>query len=139
MCVTCPVHVSSVAAMYQFCLQGQSCPHVPSTGYGPDVCTIRTSYVSCQCTSSDGDSALPLACFLPLEETAAPYLLRRLLLLTSRGDCFSLPLEETAAPYLPRRHYSLVIASGPEVAFVTPAILVDRFNMGWFCLRNIMS
>nr|GEY08749.1 ribonuclease H-like domain-containing protein [Tanacetum cinerariifolium] len=31
-------------------------------------------------------------------------------------DCCSLPPEQTAAPYLLRRHYSLVIASGPEVA-----------------------
>ncbi|GJY91261.1 hypothetical protein Tco_0506457, partial [Tanacetum coccineum] len=51
----------------------------------------------------------------------APYLLCRLLLLTSCADyCSSLPLEETAAPYLLSRHYSLVIASGLEVAFVTP-------------------
>ncbi|GKA23126.1 hypothetical protein Tco_0709088, partial [Tanacetum coccineum] len=78
-------------------------------------------------------------CFLPPEETAAPYLLRRLLLLTSRGDCCSLPPEETAAPYLLRRYYSLVIASKPEVAFVTPAIPVDRSNMEWFWLRNIRS
>ncbi|GJX55286.1 3-beta hydroxysteroid dehydrogenase/isomerase [Tanacetum coccineum] len=31
----------------------------PSTCCGPDVCDIRTSYVSHQCTSSDGDSAAP--------------------------------------------------------------------------------
>ncbi|GJV62503.1 carbonic anhydrase 2-like protein [Tanacetum coccineum] len=43
-------------------------------------------------------------------------------LLTPEGLLPYLPLEETAAPYLLRRHYSLVIASGPEVAFVTPTI-----------------
>nr|GEY24036.1 hypothetical protein [Tanacetum cinerariifolium] len=51
-------------------------------------------------------------------------------------DCYSLPYEETATPYLLRRHYSLVIASGPEVAFVTPTVPADRSNMEWFCLRN---
>ncbi|GJU12334.1 hypothetical protein Tco_1134730, partial [Tanacetum coccineum] len=50
----------------------------------------------------------------------------------TRRDCCSLPLEETAAPYLLRRHYSLVIAFGPEVAFVTPAIPVDHSNMEWY-------
>ncbi|GKC21660.1 hypothetical protein Tco_1023810 [Tanacetum coccineum] len=40
---------------------GQSFPHAPSTGCGPDVCAIRTSYVSRQYTISDGDNALPLA------------------------------------------------------------------------------
>ncbi|GKC48137.1 hypothetical protein Tco_1065859 [Tanacetum coccineum] len=54
-------------------------------------------------------------------------------------DCWPLPPEETAAPYLLSKHYSLVIASGPEVAFVTLAIPVDRSNMEWFCLRNIRS
>ncbi|GKF98110.1 hypothetical protein Tco_0296893, partial [Tanacetum coccineum] len=39
--------------------RGQSCLHAPSTGCGRDVCDIRTSYVSHQCTSSDGDSAAP--------------------------------------------------------------------------------
>ncbi|GKA03581.1 hypothetical protein Tco_0676362 [Tanacetum coccineum] len=41
--------------------------------------------------------------------------------------------------YLLRRHYSLVIASGPEVAFVTPTIPVNRSDVEWFCLRNIRS
>ncbi|GKG21250.1 hypothetical protein Tco_0383845 [Tanacetum coccineum] len=40
----------------------------------PDVCDIRTSYVSRQCTSSDGDSAAHCL----LRRLAAPYLLRGL-------------------------------------------------------------
>ncbi|GKC48210.1 hypothetical protein Tco_1065932 [Tanacetum coccineum] len=56
-----------------------------------------------------------------LRRLAAPYLLRRL--------AAPYLLRRLAAPYLLRRHYSLVIASGPEVAFVTPPIQVDRFNM----------
>ncbi|GJS40650.1 hypothetical protein Tco_0565693 [Tanacetum coccineum] len=39
-------------------------------------------------------------CSLPPVQTAAPYLLSRLLLLTSCADCCSLPPEQTAAPYL---------------------------------------
>ncbi|GKD07842.1 hypothetical protein Tco_1187527, partial [Tanacetum coccineum] len=70
-------------------LRSQSCLHAPSTGCGPDVCAIRTSYVSC--TSSDGDNAPP-----PV-----------VLLLTSSADCCSLPPEQTAAPYLLSRCYSL--------------------------------
>ncbi|GKG51643.1 hypothetical protein Tco_0544281, partial [Tanacetum coccineum] len=35
------------------------CLHAPSNGCEPDICDIRTSYVSRQCTSSDGDSAAP--------------------------------------------------------------------------------
>ncbi|GKC35218.1 hypothetical protein Tco_1047602, partial [Tanacetum coccineum] len=65
----------------RLCLRGQSCLHALSTGCGPNVCAIRTSYVSRQCTSF-----LPLeetSCSLSPEETAAPYLLRRLMLLTS--------------------------------------------------------
>ncbi|GJY01812.1 hypothetical protein Tco_0359964, partial [Tanacetum coccineum] len=46
-------------ACIRLCPQGQSCLHAPSTCCGPDVCDIRTSYVSRQCTSSDGDSAAP--------------------------------------------------------------------------------
>ncbi|GKB62931.1 hypothetical protein Tco_0919117 [Tanacetum coccineum] len=67
---------------------------------------------------------------LPLEENAAPHLMRRLLLLTFRRDCCSLPPEKTAAPYFLRRLLLLVIASGLEVAFVTPAIPVDPFQHG---------
>ncbi|GJW89256.1 hypothetical protein Tco_0164596 [Tanacetum coccineum] len=66
-----------------------------------------------------------------LRRLAAPYLLRRL--------AASYLLRRLAAPYLLRRRYSLVIASGPEVAFVTPAIPVDRSNMEWLCLRTIRS
>ncbi|GJW58614.1 putative reverse transcriptase domain-containing protein [Tanacetum coccineum] len=61
---------------------------------------------------------------------AGPYLLRRL------ADPYL--LRRLTAPYLLMRHYSLVIISGPEVAFVTPAISVDCSNMEWFYL-NIKS
>ncbi|GKE73532.1 hypothetical protein Tco_1535573 [Tanacetum coccineum] len=46
-------------ACIRLCSQGQSCLHAPSPSYGPDVCDIRTSYISHQCTSSDEDSAAP--------------------------------------------------------------------------------
>ncbi|GKD05642.1 hypothetical protein Tco_1180616 [Tanacetum coccineum] len=47
---------TSVASMYQ----ALSCmSKLSSRGSVPDVCDIRTSYVSRQCTSSDGDSAAP--------------------------------------------------------------------------------
>ncbi|GKF70687.1 hypothetical protein Tco_0203744 [Tanacetum coccineum] len=51
---------TSVAACIRLCLVCSSC--LLEAAY---VCDIRTSYVSLQCTSSDGDDA-------------APYLLRRL-------------------------------------------------------------
>ncbi|GJS98580.1 hypothetical protein Tco_0819750 [Tanacetum coccineum] len=57
---------------------------------------------------------------LPPEETSCS--------LPLEGTNCSLPLEETK--------YSLVIASGPEVAFVTPVILVDRSNMKCLDLRD---
>ncbi|GJZ43259.1 hypothetical protein Tco_0590514 [Tanacetum coccineum] len=66
-------------------------------------------------------------CSLPPAQTAAPNLLCKLLLLTSCADCCSLLHEQIAAPYF--LHYSLVIASGPEVTFVIPAVLVDCSNM----------
>ncbi|GJY36869.1 hypothetical protein Tco_0422247 [Tanacetum coccineum] len=83
-----------------------------------------------QCTNSDEENVASyllngLATLYLLRRLATPYLLRGL-----------------ATPYLlrrPRRHYYLVIAFGPEVAFVTPTIPVDRSNMEWFCLRNIRS
>ncbi|GKB62558.1 hypothetical protein Tco_0918744 [Tanacetum coccineum] len=62
----------------------------------------------------------PDCCSLPPEQTAAPYLLSRLLLLTSLVD---------ATPYLLCKYYFLVIASGSEVTFVTPATPVNRSNM----------
>ncbi|GKD87513.1 hypothetical protein Tco_1358667, partial [Tanacetum coccineum] len=107
-----------------------------------------------QCTNSDGDNAAPcllkgLATFYLLRRLATPYLLKRLATpyllrrLTTpyllRGLATPCLLRGLSTPYLPRRHYSLVIASGPEVAFVTPTIPVDRSNMEWFCLRNIRS
>ncbi|GKA13962.1 hypothetical protein Tco_0693608 [Tanacetum coccineum] len=42
-------------ACIRLCPRGQSFLHAPSTCCGPDVCDIRTSYISRQCTSSDGD------------------------------------------------------------------------------------
>ncbi|GJZ18476.1 hypothetical protein Tco_0554599, partial [Tanacetum coccineum] len=81
-----------------------------------------------------------LAASYLLRRLAASYLLRRLaasyLLM---GLVASYLLRRLTAPYLLRRRYSLVIASRPEVAFVTPSIPVDRSNMEWFCLRNIRS
>ncbi|GJQ97697.1 hypothetical protein Tco_0008836 [Tanacetum coccineum] len=53
--------------------RGQSCLHALSTGCGPDVYDIRTSYVSRQYTSSVGDSAAPClltGCSLPPEGTS---------------------------------------------------------------------
>ncbi|GJT88424.1 hypothetical protein Tco_1070141 [Tanacetum coccineum] len=82
-------------------------------------------------SSFDNTTASPLSyansrrhCSLPPVQTAAPYLLCRLLLLTSCADCCSLPPVQTAAPYLLCRHYFLVIASRPEVTFIIPAIPV---------------
>ncbi|GKD89220.1 hypothetical protein Tco_1364727, partial [Tanacetum coccineum] len=95
-------------------LRGQSCLHAPSTGCGPDVCI-----------------ALCL-----LRRLAVPYLFRRLVgpyLLRRLAAPYL--LRRLAAPYLLRRHYSLVISSGPKVAFVTPAIIVDCSNIEWFCLN----
>ncbi|GJU82683.1 E-beta-farnesene synthase 1 [Tanacetum coccineum] len=65
-----------------------------------------------------------------LKRLAGPYLLRRL-----AAPCL---LRRLTTPYLLRIHYSLVIFSGHEVVFVTPAIPVNRSNMEWFCL-NIRS
>ncbi|GJU06532.1 hypothetical protein Tco_1122962 [Tanacetum coccineum] len=110
-----------------------------------------------QYTNSDGDNVAAcllkgLATLYLLGRLATPYLLRRLAtpcllkglatpcllrgLATPcllRGLATPCLLGGLATPYLLRRHYSLVIASGPEVAFVTPAISVNRSNMK--CLR----
>ncbi|GJW60991.1 FAD-dependent pyridine nucleotide-disulfide oxidoreductase, partial [Tanacetum coccineum] len=66
-------------ACIRLCPRGQSCLHAPSTCCGPDVCAIRTSYVSRQSTSSDEDSA-------------APCLLRRL---ATPGWLWQTSLEQT--------------------------------------------
>ncbi|GJX28577.1 hypothetical protein Tco_0236656 [Tanacetum coccineum] len=50
---------TSVASMYQTLSSGSKLSSCSSTCCGPDVCDIRTSYVSRQCTSSDGDNAAP--------------------------------------------------------------------------------
>ncbi|GJR60431.1 hypothetical protein Tco_1502593 [Tanacetum coccineum] len=56
--LSCMSRLSSRGSMcIKLCPRGQSCLHAPSTYCGPDVCDIHTSYVSRQCTSSDGDSA----------------------------------------------------------------------------------
>ncbi|GKC06308.1 hypothetical protein Tco_0997918 [Tanacetum coccineum] len=70
-------------ACIRLCPWGQSCLHALSTSCGPDVCDIRTSYVSRQCTSYDGDSVAPcllrrLAAPCLLKGLAAPCLLRGL-------------------------------------------------------------
>ncbi|GJU41901.1 hypothetical protein Tco_1194858, partial [Tanacetum coccineum] len=63
LCLVCPSCLLEAAckslACIRLCPLGQSCLHVPSTGCGPDVCEIRTSYVSRQCTSFNGDSDAP--------------------------------------------------------------------------------
>ncbi|GJZ48503.1 hypothetical protein Tco_0602335 [Tanacetum coccineum] len=83
LCLVCPSCLLGAAckslACIRLCPRGQSCLHAPSTGCGPDVCDICTSYVSRQCTSSDGDNA-------------SPYLLRRL----ATPNCCSLPPEGTS-------------------------------------------
>ncbi|GKD46846.1 hypothetical protein Tco_1271491 [Tanacetum coccineum] len=99
----------------RLCLRGQSCLHAPSTVRGSDVWTsyslslAETGYslppeeTSCSLPLEGTSYSLPLeesSCSLPLKETS-----------------YSLPLEGTS--------YSLVIASGSEVAFVTPAIPVS--------------
>ncbi|GJX39514.1 hypothetical protein Tco_0252817 [Tanacetum coccineum] len=63
LCLVCPSCLLGAACKSPACirlyLRGQSCLHAPSTGCGPDVYDIRTSYVSRQCTSSDRDGATP--------------------------------------------------------------------------------
>nr|GEX44589.1 hypothetical protein [Tanacetum cinerariifolium] len=85
-----------------------------------------------QCTSSDGDNVAPCL----LRRLAAPYLLRGLVdpyfltRLTApyllRGLAAPYFLRRLSAPYFLGRHYSSIIASEPEVAFVTSTISVDR-------------
>ncbi|GKB57627.1 hypothetical protein Tco_0913813, partial [Tanacetum coccineum] len=82
-------------------LRSQGFLHTSSIDCGPNVCDIRTSLL------------LLTSC-----ADCCSYLVSRLLLLTSCVDCCSLPPEQTAALYLLCRHYSLVIASGPEMTFV---------------------
>nr|GEW23055.1 hypothetical protein [Tanacetum cinerariifolium] len=86
-------------ACIKLCPRGQSCLYAPSTGCGTDVCDIRTSYVSHQCTSSVGDNVAPyllrgLATPCLLRRLAAPYLVRGL-----ANPCL---LRRLAAPYLLR-------------------------------------
>ncbi|GKB75354.1 hypothetical protein Tco_0942249, partial [Tanacetum coccineum] len=87
-----------------------------------------------QCTNSDGDNAAPcllkgLATPYLLRRLATPYLLRRLATpYLLRGLATPCLLRGLATAYFLRRHYSLVIASRPEVAFVTPAITRFRFD-----------
>ncbi|GKC23857.1 hypothetical protein Tco_1026007 [Tanacetum coccineum] len=63
LCLVCPSCLLGAAckspACIRLCPRGQSYLHAPSTSCGPDVCDIRTSYVSRQCTSSEGDNAAP--------------------------------------------------------------------------------
>ncbi|GKA51266.1 hypothetical protein Tco_0744462 [Tanacetum coccineum] len=88
---------------------------------------LTEAVTSRQCTNSDGDNVAlcllrRLAAPYLLRELATPYLLRRLVA--------PYLLRGLGTPYLLRRLYSLVIASRPEVAFVTPAILVDLLAFG---------
>ncbi|GJZ35496.1 hypothetical protein Tco_1416980 [Tanacetum coccineum] len=48
-----------VAGMHQTLSSGSKLSSCSSTCCGPDVCDIRTLYISRQCTSSDGDNAAP--------------------------------------------------------------------------------
>ncbi|GKD08768.1 cucumber peeling cupredoxin-like protein [Tanacetum coccineum] len=60
-----PISVSAIGAACKSlaCIRlyprGQSCLYAPSTCCGSYVCDIRTSYISRQCTSSDGDNIAP--------------------------------------------------------------------------------
>ncbi|GJT58619.1 hypothetical protein Tco_1002152 [Tanacetum coccineum] len=96
-------------------------------------CTLPPEGTCCSLPPEGTSCSLPLeetGCSLPPEETSCS--------LPLEGTSCSLPLEETSYSLpLEGTSYSLVIASGTEVAFVTPAISVDRSNMEWFCLRNI--
>ncbi|GKA59404.1 hypothetical protein Tco_0758717 [Tanacetum coccineum] len=67
--------------------QGQSFPHAPSTGCGPDVCAIRTSYTGCSLPPEE------TGCSLPPEETGCSLL--------PEETCCSLPLEETGCSLPP--------------------------------------
>ncbi|GKB40097.1 hypothetical protein Tco_0885039 [Tanacetum coccineum] len=114
-------------------LQIYYCLHALSTGCGPNVCAIHTSY------------------------TAAPYFLCRLLLLTpcvdcyslppvqikllltSCADCCSLPHDQIAAPYLLCRHYSLVIASRSEELTVIVSRKVSGGDHTSLCPPSLVS
>ncbi|GJZ98453.1 hypothetical protein Tco_0670906 [Tanacetum coccineum] len=93
---------TSVASMYQ------------TLSYVPKL-SARVS--ARQCTNFDGDNAAHCL----MKGLTTPCLLRGL-----ATPCL---LRGLPTPCLLRRRYSLVIASGPEVAFVAPAISVDRSNM----------
>ncbi|GJZ58419.1 hypothetical protein Tco_0613913 [Tanacetum coccineum] len=135
---------TSVVGMYQTLSSGSKLSSCSKYWLGPDVYDIRISYVSRQCTSFDGDNVAPyllrrLAAPFLLRGLATPYLLKRLAapyLLRILATPYLLRrlaapylLRRLVTPYLLRRHYSLVITSGPKVAFVTPAIPVDRSDM----------
>nr|GEX23105.1 fatty acid amide hydrolase-like [Tanacetum cinerariifolium] len=55
----------------------------------------------------------------------------------TNSDRGNAPLPMQTLLHLMCRHCSIVIASGPEVAFVTPT--TDRSNVDWFCLRNVRN
>ncbi|GKD69306.1 hypothetical protein Tco_1323396, partial [Tanacetum coccineum] len=83
-------------------------------------CSFPPEGTSYSLPTEETCSSLPpekTCCSLPPEETCCS--------LPPEETSCSLPPEETSYS-LPRRHYSLVIASGPKVAFVTPAILGSR-------------
>nr|GEW61014.1 putative reverse transcriptase domain-containing protein [Tanacetum cinerariifolium] len=78
-------------ACIRLCPRGQSCLHALSNGCGTDVCDIRTSYVSHQCTSFVGYNVAPCL----LRGLATHFLLRRL-----AAPCLLTGLD---TPFLPRR------------------------------------
>ncbi|GJW38495.1 retrovirus-related pol polyprotein from transposon TNT 1-94 [Tanacetum coccineum] len=98
-----------------------------------------------QCSTSCIGTAICL-----LKRLAAPYLLRRLTgsyllrrLAASyllRGLAASYLLRRLTAPYLLRRRYSLVIVSGPEVAFGNPQqYLKDKGVIDSGCSRHMIG
>nr|GEU55551.1 hypothetical protein [Tanacetum cinerariifolium] len=88
-------------------------------------CSLHPEETNCFLPHGDTSYSLPpeeTSCSLPPEETSCflPFEETSYSLPPEETSCF-LPLEETS--------YSLVIASRPEVSFVTLAIPVDRSNM----------
>ncbi|GJV88209.1 hypothetical protein Tco_1532147 [Tanacetum coccineum] len=105
-------------------------------------CSLHPEETGCSIPHEETCWSLPIEetrCSLPYEETCWSLPPKETgCSLPPKETCWSLPPKETSCSYLLRRLYSLVISSGPEVAFVTSAIPVDHSNMEWFCL-NIRS
>nr|GEV81315.1 hypothetical protein [Tanacetum cinerariifolium] len=135
-----------VAGMYQTLSSGSKLS--PCSKYWPWTRRLCHSYIVHQSRLAAPYLLRRLTAPYILKTLAAPYLLRRLVapylrrrlvapyllrilatLYLPRRLATPYLMRRLAASYLLRRHYSLVIAYGPEVAFVTSAIQVDRFNM----------